>query len=365
MQDALLGWYTFTRESYPWRMDWKRTKNPFYIWLSEIMLQQTTIQTVIPAYLRFTTHIRSIEDLCHATDEEVRLLARGLGYYRRFTKFHEAAKMLGHTECFPKTFWNLVQIPGIGDYTAAAIASICFNEVRAVVDGNVERILCRLFDIRKPINDKTLKSQYQKIADSLVSPTQPGDYNQALMELGQKICRPKNPQCFKCPIQSHCLAYRNESQHLAPGAKINKPKMKEIELHMQIDRLMDGRLVVQRRQRDAKFFPDELGFRYENKFTPSMQLHYDLIGSFKHSITRHKITALIYVATIRKIKYGQAYTADEIEPLLLSNLDRKCLQFYLNHPAHLEVAPPKKIPRKSKRSSSATNSPTSSIGTHV
>lgn len=200
MRKQLLKWYERSRRDLPWR----RTRDPYAIWVSEIMLQQTRVAAVEERYQAFMARFPTLIWLARAPESEVLAAWSGLGYYRRARMLHKAARLVaGHYEGkLPETAGELRLLPGIGAYTAAAIASIAYGERVAVVDGNVERVLCRLKGWSA--DGALFRRRLEKLAAGLVSPTRPGDWNQALMELGATICSPRNPQCTACPLSAGC-----------------------------------------------------------------------------------------------------------------------------------------------------------------
>jgi len=208
----LLAWYDRSRRDLPWR----RTKDSYAIWVSEVMLQQTRVAAVIDRYQSFVQRFPTLVALAHAPEQEVLALWSGLGYYRRARMLHKAAQFAAsHLKGkLPATATELRLLPGIGAYTAAAIASIAHGEQVAVVDGNVERVLCRLEGWkagRRSSRTPQLSGKIERLAAQLVSPVRPGDWNQALMELGAILCLPLNPQCDVCPLVSDCKT-RGEHQ---------------------------------------------------------------------------------------------------------------------------------------------------------
>jgi A/G-specific adenine glycosylase len=224
----ILQWYQFERRDFPWRS----TKNAYKVWLSEIILQQTRTSQGLNYYLKFTNAFPTIRDLAEASENEVLKLWQGLGYYSRARNLHHSAKFI-HQELkgvFPNSYKELLKLKGVGPYTAAAISSICFKEVQAAVDGNVYRVLSRVFDVETAINSSKGISQFQTLASQLVSQTDPGDYNQALMDLGATICTPKNPKCSLCPTESMCLA-RAKNIITERPVKIKGIKIKERHLN--------------------------------------------------------------------------------------------------------------------------------------
>jgi A/G-specific adenine glycosylase len=214
---ALLAWYRASKRDLPWR----RTNDPYRIWLSEIMLQQTRVAAAIGYYERFLTRFPTIESLAAARVEEVLRLWAGLGYYSRARNLHSAAQEIvaRHAGKFPSIWDEAIALPGVGSYTAAAILSIAFAAPHAVLDGNVARVLARLDairgDVRAPRRWKALAARAQQLAD----PASPGDWNQAMMELGATICLPKSPRCEECPVRRCCRAYALGLANSLPAAR--------------------------------------------------------------------------------------------------------------------------------------------------
>jgi len=200
----LLGWFRQFQRDLPWR----RTKNPYRIWLSEIMLQQTRVAAVIPYYERFLERFPDVRALAEAPQEEVLRLWSGLGYYSRGRNLQRAAQQIvaKHDGIFPRSETEVLALPGIGRYTAAAILSIAFGAKHAVLDGNVARVLARLDAVQGDLRDATRWQKLQKSADDLLDPKSPSDWNQGLMELGAVICTPRSPQCLLCPVSKFCRA---------------------------------------------------------------------------------------------------------------------------------------------------------------
>ncbi|MEI9919178.1 MAG: A/G-specific adenine glycosylase [Bacteroidota bacterium] len=207
MKDFSIGiieWYEENRRNLPWR----ETKNPYKIWLSEVILQQTRVNQGLPYYLKFVETFPSVIDLANAAEDSVLRLWQGLGYYSRARNLHRCAKVITekYDGIFPSTFEELLQLPGIGSYTAAAIASIAFDRKVAVVDGNVYRVLARLFGVAKDISSTEGKKYFWELANELISPDRPGDHNQAVMEFGATHCTPLAPKCGTCPFNKKCVA---------------------------------------------------------------------------------------------------------------------------------------------------------------
>jgi len=200
----LLGWFRQYQRDLPWR----RTKDPYRIWLSEIMLQQTRVAAVIPYYERFLERFPDVHALAVAPQEEVLRLWSGLGYYSRARNLQRAAQEIvaKHDGVFPRTEKEALALPGIGSYTAAAILSIAYGAKHAVVDGNVARVLARIFAVHGDLREAKRWQSLQKSADALLAPESPSDWNQAMMELGATLCTPRSPQCLLCPVTQFCQA---------------------------------------------------------------------------------------------------------------------------------------------------------------
>jgi len=210
----LLAWYRRNQRSLPWR----KTCNPYRIWISEIMLQQTQVDTVIPYYHLFLKTFPTVSSIAHAPLQDVLKAWENLGYYSRARNIHAAARIIvkKFDGQIPNNLEEIKSLPGIGQYTAGAILSIAYGQAFPAVDGNVRRILCRLFAIRKPVDDTRKQKQLQKLAASLISVKHPGDFNQALMDLGATICKAKNPDCSRCPVACHCQARLHDLQNVLP-----------------------------------------------------------------------------------------------------------------------------------------------------
>jgi len=219
---VITNWYSNNKRSLPWR----KTKNPYYIWLSEIIMQQTQVKQGLPYYEAFATQFPTVFDLAKADEQQVLKLWQGLGYYSRARNLHASAKYVAQelNGIFPSTYTDLLKLKGVGDYTASAIASICFNEPTAVVDGNVYRVLSRYFGIKTPINSTQGIKEFKTLATTLINTKNPGDYNQALMEFGAMQCKPKSPYCIVCPLQNSCVALQKGKVNEWP-VKLKKTKV--------------------------------------------------------------------------------------------------------------------------------------------
>lgn len=220
----LIYWYLRNKRNLPWRA----TTNPYSIWLSEIILQQTRVDQGMSYYFKFIKNFPTVFDLASASEEQVLKLWQGLGYYSRARNLHFSAKYIVNelNGNFPTTYQELIKLKGVGDYTASAIASICFNEPTAVVDGNVYRVLARYFGIEIAINTSAGISTFKELAQQLIDKKNPGTYNQAIMEFGALMCKPKNPDCNICPLNNSCFALSKSSVKDLP-LKEKKVKVKK------------------------------------------------------------------------------------------------------------------------------------------
>lgn len=201
---TLIHWYLDNKRELPWR----NTQNPYHIWLSEIILQQTRVDQGLPYYLAFTSEFPTIQELAFASEEQVLKLWQGLGYYSRARNLHSTAKFIVNQlgGIFPNTFRELLKLKGVGDYTASAIASICYNEVTPVLDGNVYRVLARYYGIKTPINTSKAREEFKRVLQDIIDKKDPATFNQAIMEFGAKQCKPKSPNCSVCPFEKKCYA---------------------------------------------------------------------------------------------------------------------------------------------------------------
>lgn len=235
--EKLLSWYDQAHRKLPWRQE---IKNPYHIWLSEIMLQQTTVATVVPYFYAFIKRWPTVQALAAASLDEVLTQWQGLGYYSRARNLHHCSQALAYA--FPSSEEELLKLPGIGSYTAAAIASIAFDQQAAAVDGNVIRVISRFFAIRTPQPAKEVK---ERLKDLLPS-ERCGDFTQALMELGALVCRPKNPLCEICPLQKECQAYGQNRVNTFP-LKVPKQKIPTRYATAFILRRQDGAILLRKR----------------------------------------------------------------------------------------------------------------------
>jgi len=244
LPDALLPWYRENKRDLPWRKD----REPYHIWLSEIMLQQTRVEAVRGYYARFLQELPTVAALAKADDERLHKLWEGLGYYSRVRNLKKAAQQIMqlHGGQFPGEYGAVLALPGIGEYTAGAVCSIAFNQKKAAVDGNVLRVISRLTDDATPIDLPSYKKQVQQALERIY-PEQAGDFTQALMELGATVCGPNRaPDCDRCPCNGFCLGYRNQTAARLP---VRQPKKQRRQAQMTVFILRcDGRYALEKRK---------------------------------------------------------------------------------------------------------------------
>lgn len=246
-QQSLLHWYADSDRPLPW----KGEKDPYRIWLSEIILQQTRVEQGMPYYFRFLETFPTIVDLANAPDDQVMKLWEGLGYYSRARNLLATARRVAndHKGVFPSEYGEILALPGIGPYTAAAIGSFAFGLPRAVVDGNVYRVLARYFGIATPQDSTEGKKQFQQLAESLLDQNQPGLYNQAIMDFGATFCVPRSPNCSDCPLRERCVAYAQAQVQELP-VKTKKIQKKDRYFHYFLLYHQDQVFIRKRTERD-------------------------------------------------------------------------------------------------------------------
>lgn len=241
---TLIDWYLKNKRELPWR----NTKDPYKIWLSEIILQQTRVAQGLPYYLKFVETFSTVHDLANAPLEKVLKVWQGLGYYSRARNLHETAVLISQEleGKFPDNYKDLIKLKGIGDYTASAIASTCFNESVAAVDGNVFRVLARYFDINTPINSSKGMKEFKNLSQELLSEENPWYYNQAIMEFGATHCTPKQPLCSTCPFAKSCQALKYKKIGELP-VKIKNAKIKNRFFNYIVFRTRDDHTILEKR----------------------------------------------------------------------------------------------------------------------
>ncbi|MDN3641886.1 A/G-specific adenine glycosylase [Lutimonas halocynthiae] len=246
--NTLIMWYLNNQRDLPWR----KSRNPFYIWLSEIILQQTRVAQGTSYYEKFIDEFNDIFALAEADETHILKLWQGLGYYSRARNLHSTAKIISndYNGQFPETYDELIKLKGIGDYTASAIASIAFNKPHAVVDGNVYRVLSRIFGIKTAINERQGITEFKSLAEKLLDHHDPGTHNQALMEFGALVCLPKNPKCETCIFNGSCYALQHKMIDQLP-LKIKKLKIRKRYFnYLVVDHEGDSTVIRKREHKD-------------------------------------------------------------------------------------------------------------------
>ena len=317
LRRKLLNWYDQYRRDLPWR----RTRDPYRVWLAEVMLQQTRVAVVEPYYHRFLQLFPSAEALARARPQTVLRAWAGLGYYSRARALQAAARQIRARGRFPATYAEWRALPGVGAYTAAAVASIAFGQPHAVVDGNVRRVLARLFACAEGLDEK---------AAALLDRSRPGDFNQALMELGATICQPRAPQCPQCPLAEHCRARQTGAVARFPPPR---PRRRPQQFRLQLALVEDNGGVLLGPPTGRGWWP---------RFWALPQLPHPLLdrlgrlGSFRHSVTFRNIQVQVFRARLKlKARLQPTSAADalrfvgraELRRLPLSTPSRKALPF--------------------------------------
>jgi len=315
----LLSWYPAAHREFPWR----RTSDPYRIWVSEIMLQQTRAQAVIPYYQRFLERFPTVEALAAAPEEDVLAVWAGLGYYSRARNLRRAAQQIAVAGAFPREYEAIRALPGIGDYTAAAVASIAFQLPHVVVDGNVLRVVARVENDAADIASARTRKRFRAIAQEWLDRRQPGAFNQALMELGATVCLPRNPLCHDCPIAQCCRARREGTAAQLP-VKLRKQEPLRIDGALLLVQKR-GRILLRQREASARRMagfwelpsPEEL---------PAARIGGD-IGEIRHTITRHHLTFTVKAATARAAgRDFRWFSPVQLVEIPLSTTARKALK---------------------------------------
>ncbi len=341
----ILAWYDENQRIMPWRAVSPQISNPYHVLLSEIMLQQTQVATVINYFNRFILAFPTVQDLAAADEQEVLNLWQGLGYYRRARNLHAAAKMIvsDFEGIVPDNLPDLLKLPGIGEYCGGAIASIAYSQSVPILDGNVIRLLSRLLAITTAVDQTPTRKLLWSLADQAVPSKRPGDFNQAMMELGALICKPKNPDCNSCPLKNICQARAMEQIDAIPYiAKRTKPKPQDH--HILIIAKEDKILMQQRPDKglwstmwqmptwehpNKKITADDLSLHAKETLGLAVSDWHQLT-KFKHQTTHITIQFHLWLAKdiLGRLKpnTGKWATHRSIESLPLSNPQRKAVQ---------------------------------------
>jgi A/G-specific adenine glycosylase len=329
IQKEIIKWYKLNKRDLPWR----NTTDAYTIWLSEIILQQTRVEQGLPYFNKFLENFPSIQDFAAASEIQVLKLWQGLGYYSRGRNMLFTAKQVIdlHQGVFPVHYNQLIKLKGIGEYTAAAISSFSNNEAKAVLDGNVFRVLARYFGIEEPINSTIGKKIFTELAQTLIIDQKPSLYNQAIMEFGALQCKPKLPLCSTCPLQLDCYALKNNKINLLP-VKLKKVKVKERWFNYFVG-IKDGRILTNQRnagdiwqqmfdfpliETAAKVQEDDLDFMESVKSNFGEQVKISKIVEKKHLLTHQIIYVQFFALENYMINFNQR---TEIKSVLLEDFE--------------------------------------------
>lgn len=289
LSKSLLTWYQQNKRTLPWR----KNRNPYFIWISETMLQQTTVTAVIPFFEKFIEAFPNVHELARAPIEKVYEYWAGLGYYSRARNLHKAAQWISQNE-FPQRFEQLIELPGFGPYTSRAVASIAFGQKVGVLDGNVIRILCRVHGIESTWWTTVHRNELQSLADQMAKHAEPSEINQAMMELGATVCTPQKTMCVLCPWKQNCLALKNNKVKDLP---LKKPK-KTMEIwQWKTSLITNGDQILLVKNKYAPFLKNQFIFPGDAQLKDQKPQTYDL----KHSITHHSIYIDIEVKSSKEV----------------------------------------------------------------
>lgn len=362
-QKNLLGWYDKNKRDLPWR----RTKDPYAIFVSEMMLQQTQVKTVIPYYERFLKELPDWKALARCKEEKVLKLWEGLGYYRRARNLRAAAQKIlaDHGGKLPDSLEDILELPGVGPYSAGAILSIAYQKPHPLVDGNVIRVLSRIFLLKGNLKAGEGNKRVWDLAREVLHPKRPGDFNQALMELGATVCLPEGPQCLLCPMLGQCQAAQKGMQNDLP----EMPKAAEtVEVPMAAFLIEDkGKILVKKRSEDERWlkgmweFPSAEGKTFQDAFQ-KLQKDLKTAGDLKelqevrHQITHHKVRLKLFKAArpkgLKRPKDFQWVSPKGLLKLPFASAQNKLREWVIrsNHPAQpakrSAIMTPSLIPEK-------------------
>jgi A/G-specific adenine glycosylase len=316
----LLNWYLQNRRELPWRS----SKNPYLIWISEVMLQQTTVTAVIPYYSKFITRFPTVEKLASSTIENVYEYWAGLGYYSRARNLHKAAQIIvnDHKSQFPKTYQELIELPGFGPYTARAVASLAYNQQVGVLDGNVIRILTRKYGLDSKWWETLERNKLQNLSDQLANSPDAADINQAMMELGATICTPKKVMCLQCPWKKTCVSRNSDTISLRP---LPKPRA-DFEIWKWHFEVITDKSKIYLLENTATPFlkknwlPQSTAEKIAKK--PTKGFH------FKHGVTKYDIYVTVNKSTRPKAsdRKGRWVATDKVSELNPTSLIKKILK---------------------------------------
>jgi A/G-specific adenine glycosylase len=318
----LVEWYGRGHRDLPWR----RTTDPYRIWVSEIMLQQTRAAAVVPYYQRFLERFPTVETLAAAPEDQVLALWSGLGYYSRARNLRRAAREIAGAGGFPRDYESWRRLPGVGDYTAAAIASIAFGQARAVLDGNVLRVVARVANDASDIAAPATRERFRGLAQAWLGPHDPAVFNQALMELGATVCLPRNPQCALCPVAAHCQASRRGTVAQLP-VKLGRKEPVRLAESLLVVRSR-GRVLLRQRGTDARRMAGFWDLPASDDLPQARTGN--PIGEFRHTITHHRYIFTVLGASMVRLAPGRTifrwFSPSQFTEIPLSTTARKGLR---------------------------------------
>lgn len=342
--NRLISWYLENKRDLPWR----NTRNPYPIWLSEIILQQTRVAQGLPYFNAFLSNFPTVFDLANASEEQVLKLWQGLGYYSRARNLHQTAKIIAFERNgeFPNSYQELLKLKGVGTYTAAAIASFAYHEAVPVLDGNVFRVLSRYFDVETDITSVTAKKEFTALANEVMDDKNPAQFNQAIMEFGAMQCVPKNPDCSVCVFNTSCAALQKKKVDQLP-VKLKKTKITERYLNYLVFEDEDGKSTIQQRsskgiwhnlyefpliESDKEWTKVEIREAIRNQNIVSVE-QINSISSFEENSIRHILShqrlfiRFWYIPINGKIKNGISKTnlREKPFPIVIFNFIEKFL----------------------------------------
>lgn len=332
---ALLEWYNREKRDLPWR----NTNDPYAIWLSEVILQQTRVDQGMAYYYKLLGHYPTVSDLANAPIDEVLSLWQGLGYYSRGRNLHATAKKIQELGNFPSSYASLIELKGIGPYTAAAIASFAFNERVAVLDGNVFRVITRFLASDLPIDKGTTRKTFQTLLNKWIPAHAPADFNQATMELGATVCTPKNPKCSECPIAMSCAAFSTQTVLDFP-VKASKTKVEPLFLYYAALETPSGFMVKKRPESgvwaglyDFPFIEskvplseEEILLEFQRRFPSTQNETWKKDRSFKHILSHRKISAQFFNCLCRNMS-EENYAPKTSEELLSTGISALLMKY--------------------------------------
>lgn len=331
----LLTWYRQHKRSLPWRDH----PDPYAVWVSEIMLQQTRVETVIPYFERWLAAFPTVADLAATDEQDVLNLWEGLGYYSRARNLHKAAKVvvMDYGGKLPETAEALKKLPGIGRYTAAAVASMAFGRDAAALDGNIRRVYARIFNVEEPLGSTQVEKVFWDLAEQHLPHGEAGDYNQALMDLGAMICTPRSPNCEACPVQIHCEAYQLDIQDMRPVPKAKKKVPHHV--HAAAVIVQEGRVLLAQRPPDGLLggmweFPNgRVNGNPAEDLAPVIEREYQLkvrrvapLGEVRHAYTHFKVTEFAFHAELIQSSEQENLRwvgLDELDDYPMGKIDRQ------------------------------------------